>query len=123
MDVAGVGGELVAIQVGPHGGFAVEGTFDVVGLVREHFADANDEVGETFGGGPMVSDADRGRLNVRMEDRCEHSAFGALPWIVARQLNFHLVLFVRNRLAAVASHKAADAVLDDVEVGRISRCR
>src|SRR5687767_6340647 len=74
--VAGVGGELRDVQVGPHRGLAVEGALNVVRLVRQHFADADDEVNKSLAGRPVVADADRGRVDVGVEHRREHPALG-----------------------------------------------
>ena len=121
MDVACVCGQAAAIQVHPHRGFAIERAFDVVGLVGEHLTDANDEVRESLGGGPVITDADGGRFDVRMKDRGEHPTLRALAGIVASQLNLHEMLLARNRLAAVAPCQAADVVLDGVEIRRVAR--
>ena len=58
------------MEVGPHGGFAIEWAFDVVRLVGYHFAYAHHKVAKSFGGGPVVTSADDGWLDVRMEHGC-----------------------------------------------------
>ena len=87
--VAVVGGQLLAVQVGPHGGFGVEGAFDVVGLAGEHLTDADDQVDKSFARGPVVADADRGGVDVGVEDRRQHPALGAKAGIIGRELDFH----------------------------------
>src|SRR5437762_13765345 len=63
-DRSRIGGELAGVEVGPHGGVGVEGALDVVGLVGEHLADADDQVDEAFAGGPVVADADVAGVDV-----------------------------------------------------------
>ncbi len=122
MDVARVGGQVGAIQVHPHRGFAVEWAFDVVGLVGDHLTDANDEVSESLRGGPMIAHADGRRFDIRMKDRRQHLTFRALAGIVPGELNLHEMLLARDRLTAVASRQAADVILDGVVVWRVARC-
>jgi len=60
----------------------VEGTFDVVGLVGKHFADADDEIDESLAGGPVIAYADVGGIDVGMIDRGEHLAGGGGAGVV-----------------------------------------
>src|SRR5205809_7602184 len=104
------------VQVSPHGGFAVEGGVDVVGLVGNHFGDADDEIDEAFAGGPVIADADGGGVDVGVENRGEHAALGGDARVFAGELDFGQMLLARG----VYFFQALDEELDDVRVWRIS---
>jgi len=110
VEVSGIDGEEVAVEVGPHGRFAVQGALDVIGLKGDHFADADDEIDQSFSSGPVVADADEGRFDVGMKDGSQHFAFGALPGIVAGQLDFHEMLIAPHRLSCGASDQSLNMV-------------
>ena len=84
-------GEVGDVLLGPGGGFGVEGAFEIVALVTDHFADANDHVGEGLSGTPMIADADFLRVDVGMENGRQHATEGGTTRIVEGEKDFGLM--------------------------------
>jgi hypothetical protein len=82
-------------------------------------SDADDEIDEAFAGSPVVADADRCRVEVRVEDGGKNFAFGTLARVVQGQLDFHKVLVARDRLASWAACQSLHAVGNLVQIRRI----
>jgi len=120
MEVAGVDGKLFGVEVGPHCRLGIEGALDVVGLVGDEFADADDEIREAFAGGPMIADTDGGGVDVGVEYRGEHPAMRGKAWVVGGKANFDLMNLAGDGLVGFAAFEAADEVFDFVQVGWIA---
>jgi hypothetical protein len=73
-DVRWVHGQQVTVLISPSRGFAVERTLRVIGLVCHHLSNADDQVAQGLGRRPVVADADRAGVNIRVKDRRKHLA-------------------------------------------------
>ena len=78
---------------------AVERALDVVRLIGQHLCDAHDQVGQPFTGGPVIADANRALVEVRMKDRREHRTLRAEARVIACELNQDEVVHPLDRFA------------------------
>lgn len=119
MQIAGIGRQQVRMEICPHGSFPIQWTFDVVDLERNHFSDPHNEINQTFTGGPVIADADRGRFNIRMENRREHFALRTLTRVLPGQLNLDAMTIRRNRSPLRIPDQPAHMILHLVSLWRI----
>jgi hypothetical protein len=81
--------DFIAIVFHPLRSLAVQGTFEVVRLVREHFGDTDDEVGERFARCPVIADADGMGSDIGVKRGGFHFTLGSHPRITSGEMNFH----------------------------------
>ena len=94
------------VLLGPCRGFGVEGTFEIVALVADHFADTNDHVGEGLAGAPMIADADFLRVDVGVEYGSQHPAERRTTRIIEREKDFGLVDGAGKKVFFAVGNKA-----------------
>jgi hypothetical protein len=93
---------------GPLCRLTIQGTFQVVALVRQHFTDTNDKIGKRFSCRPMVSDTNCMWCDVWVKDRSEHAALGRLTRIRSRQIDFGDVVVFNFNCAVWLHYQAVD---------------
>lgn len=76
---------------GPSRGFGIQGAFQIVTLIAEHFCDVNDHLGQGLTGAPMIANTDLLGINVGMKDGRGHAAKRWASRVIDWQKNFGLM--------------------------------
>jgi hypothetical protein len=105
----------------PFGGKAIEGAFDVVLLVANHAADAGDQVIQAFGSRPEIADTNLRVVEIRMEQRSEHTALRRATGVTQRKVHFEDVYIALQNFAAGRNLESANVIRKAVDFRRYSR--
>jgi hypothetical protein len=89
-------------------------------LIRDHLANANNQIAEGLGCSPVIADADRAWVNIRVEDRREHLAVGRTMRVRTCQDDFRNMGWGFDDLPVVLQNQAADPIFDFVTLRRIA---